>query len=458
MPLSSPKVVSPVLDVAESKAGSPVLDLAENIFAVVALLVFSGVLNLASHYNVSEGVPGYGDYYSSKFDRIVSLLQYGIYATTLFLLLARLKSTVYTAKTDPFLWALVGIAVISFMWSDFPNESQKGGLDVLKTTLFGLYFASRFSLKDQLRLLVWALGIGAVITVMYTLPFRGTGLESGTHAGAWRGTLLHKNLLARLMLVSAVASLLVALNTRRWRNRYLVWAVCGLSVALIVLSTSKTALVVFATLIILLPLYNALRWSEGLAIPFFITLSLVGGAIATFVVSGWDSLLVSLGKDPTLSGRTDIWEVVIENIWERPWFGYGYQGFWQEKGDADLVWRVIRYKVFHAHNGFLNIAVELGLVGMFLFVLSVLFTYIRALQWARLGKTSEYLWPITYITFLLMYNYTETTNITQHSLFWVLFVTATLSLNHFPVVDQGEESARLEKNRSVSRKSLESLS
>ena len=452
MPLSSPKVVSPVLDPAEPEAVSPTLDLAEKIFAVIALLVFSGVLNFASHYNVSEGVPGYGDYYSSKFDRIVSLLQYAIYATTLFLLLARLKRTVYTAKADPFLWALVGMAVISFMWSDFPNESQKGGLDVLKTTLFGLYFASRFTLKEQLQLLVWALGIGAVITVMYTLAFRGTGLESGTHSGAWRGTLLHKNLLARLMLISGLASLLVALNTRRWRNRYLVWGICGLSVALIVLSTSKTALVVFATLIILLPFYNALRWSEGLAIPFFITLIMLGGAVATVVVSGWDSLLVSLGKDPTLSGRTDIWEVVIEDIWKRPWFGYGYQGFWQEKGDAELVWRVIRYKVFHAHNGFLNIAVELGLVGVFFFAVSVIFTYIRAIKWARLGKTSEYLWPISYITFLLMYNYTETTNIAQHSIFWVLFVTATLSLKPFPVVDYTEESESLRRTRVLAGK------
>lgn len=440
------------------KAVSPSLDLAEKIFAVVALLVFSGILNFASHYNVSEGVPGYGEYYPSKFDRIVSLLQYGIYAITLFLIFARVKSAVNTAKADPFLWMLVVIAAISFMWSDFPSESRKGGLDVLKTTLFGLYFASRFTLKEQLRLLVYALGIGAVITLLYTLAFRGTGLESGTHAGAWRGTLLHKNLLARLMLVSALASLLVALNIRRRCYRYLVFAVCGLSVALIVLSTSKTALVVFATLVVLLPLYNALRWSDGLAIPFFITLTLIGGGIATFVVSGWDSLLVSLGKDPTLSGRTDIWEVVIDDIGKRPWFGYGYQGFWQEKGDAELVWRIIRYKVFHAHNGFLNIAVELGLVGLCLFVLSVIFIYLRALRWARLGKTSEYLWPITYITFLLMYNYTETTNIAQHSLFWVLFVTTSLSLKGFPVIEEEESESESLRTRGVRRKSLESFS
>jgi len=427
------------------KVVSPLLDLAEKIFAVVALLVFTEILNFASYNNVSEGIPGFGYYVESVFDKLVGYLRILIYLITFLLLIARWKSVVRPAFRDPFLWILVGIVVISNMWSDFPEISQTEGQTLLKTTLLGLYLASRFSWKEQVQIIAWAVGLAAVISLLYTLALRGAGIESGTHAGAWRGPLTHKNPFARLMVISALPPVLVALDLHIRRYRYLVFAVSGLAVALIVLSTSKTALVICITLVVLLPLYSALRWSDGLAIPFFITLTLVGGSLATWVAGNWENLLIGLGRDPTLSGRTYIWEAVIDQIWKRPWLGYGYQAFWKEKGEAEYVWRSIRFIVFQAHNGFLNIGVELGLVGLSLFVLSLLFTYIRAIKWARLGKTSADLWPITYVTFLIMYNYSENTNLEPTSFYWVLYVAVTLSLKNLRVVKSWEKSKPWDK-------------
>jgi exopolysaccharide production protein ExoQ len=438
------------------KVVSPQLDLAEKIFAVIALLVFTEVLNFASYNNVSEGIPGFGYYVESVFDKIVGYMRTLIYVITFLLIIARLKSVVRPAFRDPFLWILVGIVVASHMWSDFPEVSQADGQTLLKTTLLGLYLASRFSFKELVQIMAWAFGLAVVISLLYTLAFRGAGIESGTHSGAWRGPLTHKNPFARLMVISVLPPLLAALDLHIRRYRYFVFAVSGLAVALIVLSTSKTALVICITLVVLLPLYSALRWSDGLAIPFFITMTLVGGSLATWGVSNWDNLLIGLGRDPTLSGRTYIWEAVIDQIWKRPWFGYGYQAFWKEKGEAEYVWRAVRFIVFQAHNGFINIGVELGLVGLSLFVLSLFFTYIRAIKWARLGKTSADLWPITYVTFLIMYNYSENTNLEPTSLYWVLYVAVTLSLKNLRVVNTWEEVESLGQRR-LNRTSLESL-
>lgn len=433
----------------------PLLNFVEKRFAILTLVVFTGVLNFASYYNVSEGVPGYGFYVSSSFDRMVSLLQYGIYATTLFFIIARFKSVVRPALRDPFLLVLIGLIVTSFLWSDFPSISRKAGVFALITTLFGLYLASRFSLKEQLRIIAWALGIVVVFSLLYTLVLRGSGIENGTHSGAWRGPLLHKNLFARLMLVCAFPPLLAALDIRN-KYRYLAFGVAGLAAALIILSTSKTALVIFLTLIILLPLYRALRWSDNLAIPFFITLILIGGSMATFTVASWDNLLFSLGKDPTLSGRTEIWEAVMHKIWERPWLGYGYQAFWIEGGESDYVWRVLRYRVYQAHNGFYNIGVEIGLLGALFFVLSVAFAYIRAIKYVRFSKTSEALWPIIYLTFLPMYNYTESTIVEPNSIYWVLFVSITFSLKNTQAVKIREESERFQEE-TISKTGIESF-
>jgi exopolysaccharide production protein ExoQ len=435
------------------KIVNPLLDLAERIFVVFSLLVFSGVLTCASLNNGGEGAQPAGVYYTSPMDRLVSLWQLGIYILTFFFLFARFKTVIRPALRDPFLWALAVLVVSSFLWSDLPEISRKYGFMAFETTVFGLYMASRFSLKEQVQLVACALGIAAVFSLLYTLGRPGSGIENGTHTGAWRGPIIHKNLFARLMIPSALASLLTALDTRGF-YRYIIWAITGLTVALIVLSNSRTALVVFLTLALLLPFYRALRWSDNIAIPFFITLILVGGSLATWMAGNWDSLLIRLGKDPTLSGRTEIWEAVIEKMADRPWLGYGYSAFWQDGGEADFVWRILRYKVYQAHNGFLNVGIELGLLGLAFFGLSIIFAYIRSLQWVRLSKTYQDLWPIIYVTFLLMYNYTETTVIEHHSIYWVLYVGVTLSVKflHTAPIEESHENLRIRQHEDLVEK------
>ena len=393
-PLPPPKLVNPLLDLFEKR------------FAIFALLIFSGVLNLTSYYSPLEtlmspfgsaGVPTPVPTVSVA-DRVVSVMRSLVYLVTFFLMIARFKSLVRPAMRDPFLWALVGIAATSFIWSDFPNLSQKSGVLLIETTLFGLYFASRFSLREQLRIVAWALGIASVFSLLYSLALPSSAIEPG---GLWRGPLIQKNIFARLMVSSGLPLLLVALNSRRYR--YVIWTVFGITFALIVLAKSKTALIVFIALMILVPIYRVLQWSDSLAIPFFSVMILVGTSIATWFVTNWEPFLYSIGKEPTLTGRTEIWGAVIDKIWERPWLGYGYTAFWESGGVGQkAVFQVIFLNISQAHNGYVNLGAELGLLGLSFFIIGLLTAYIRAMNWARLGRTSEELWPLIYINFLIV--------------------------------------------------------
>jgi exopolysaccharide production protein ExoQ len=440
-PLPPPKVISPGLDLFEKR------------FAVFALLVFSGVLNLSSYYHVLDPISSpYGaigeppiDLTNSVLDSAVSLMRMVIYAVTFFFMLARFKTVVRPAMRDPFLWALVGIAATSFLWSDVPNVSQKSGVLLLQTTLFGLYFASRFSMKEQLRIVAWALGIASVFSLLYSLVLPGSAISS---EGLWRGPLAHKNLFARFMVVSGLSLLLVALNSRK--SRMVIWTVFGITVALILLSKSKTALLIFIALVILVPIYRMLQGSASLAIPLFSIMILVGTSVATWFVTNWEPFLYSIGKDPTFSGRTDIWGAVIDKIWERPWLGYGYNAFWDNGGVGQkAVFNVIFLNISQAHNGYLNLGAELGLLGLLFFGLSLLTAYIRAINWARLGRTSEEVWPIIYITFLILYNQSESTNVEFHSLFWILYVTITLSMKPVQMLETSENYKDREKEEEL---------
>jgi len=224
------------------------------------------------------------------------------------------------------------------------------------------------------------------------------------------------------------------------------------SVLLILLTGSKTALLLFLIVVILLPLYKALRWTDTKVVPLVITLLLVTGSIAVLVAGNWENILLSLGRDASLSGRTGLWELALEKISEHPWLGYGYQGFWQEGGQAEVIWKAEGYKPPHAHNGFINITLDLGLIGLFLFLLTIAVIYLRAIPWLRSGKTTIELWPIFYVTFFFMYNHSENTIIAHNSIFWVLLVAVSLSMNRIRLLQPVE----LENNQKI-KSSLKSF-
>ncbi|MBD2183572.1 O-antigen ligase family protein [Planktothrix sp. FACHB-1375] len=399
---------------------NPVL---EKRLAIFALLVFTGVLSIASYYNGSDSGESS---VSSPFDKIFSVVRYLTYGATICLLLARLKTVIRPALRDPFMWGLMIIVVSSFMWSDFPDISQKQGRLMLLTTLFGLYLASRFSVKELVRIFAVAVGIAAVFSLLYSLAFRGAAVETGFNAGCWRGPFLQKNIFARFLVAYGLPILLVALGSRK--HRFIWWTVFGIAVLLIQLTNSKSALLIILTLTALVPLYKALRSTGSILVPFLITIILIGGSVLTFLVENWEPFLFKLGKDPSLTGRTYIWEASINLISQRPWLGYGFQAFFADGGAGEkAVWDYLRIRVSQAHNGFINVAAELGLLGLMFFVLSMVSTYIRGITWVRFTKDPEDLWPLLYVTYFFMYNITESTNLEVNSLLWIFYSAAAFS-------------------------------
>ncbi|WP_413260150.1 O-antigen ligase family protein [Floridanema fluviatile] len=389
------------------------------------------MLRFASFYTSPDAKADAEPTYN-PFDSISSLIQQFVYLTSLFFLIARGKTSVRVALRDPLVWTLPILTMLSFLWSDFPDISLRKGITTLQTTYFGLYVASRFTIKQQLQMLGWVLGITAVFSFFFTLAFPGVAIEAGANAGSWRGPFTQKNLLARLMVLGAIVFLLLALD--RPKSPKLLWGGFGICVLMVILTGSKTALLLLFTIIILLPFYKLLRAKDTIIIPAIVGLIIIGSSVITFVTENWLTILAALGRDATLSGRTTLWEVALEKISERFWLGYGYQSFWLDGGGAMIIWKIEGYKPPHAHNGFINMALDLGVIGLFLFLTILLVNYIRSIIWLRIGKTVTDLWPIFYITFFFMYNHSENTIIEHNSIFWSLLVTVSLSMRRVKLV------------------------
>jgi exopolysaccharide production protein ExoQ len=406
--------------------------LIEKIFVVFSLLFFSG----AGSYFIAPTNPAY---------IIVQLTAYSIQLITIFLITVRWKKIVNFVAQEKYLWILIGFTLASVLWSQMPliltlshdHGPGAGVIPFIRVTLFGAYFAACYGLKEQMRLLAWTFGTAVLLSVVVALLLPHYGVtgsmlmlaEDARHVGAWRGLYAHKNIFGIVMVLSATIFCLVKVERRRW----IVWTGFSISVALILLSTSKTALILLLTFIALLPLYRALRWNYSLVVPFFIAVILIGGGVAAWFLDNATVILSALGRDLTFTGRTDIWAAVINKIWERPWAGYGYHVFWLGVVDNSIeLWSPTTshfIKPAHAHNGFLDVLLDIGILGLFLFTFSYVKVCLQAIKYLRFNKSTEGMIPLAYLLFMVQFNISEP-SLMREDIFWILYVSITLSLQN----------------------------
>jgi len=401
----------------------PLKSITEMGFAVLVLLLFTGALIPIILYQEGGAIIAPD---ASQGDPKVQAVWFVIYLVTLLLLPARWRYVVRLAARDKLLWVLVGIALTSVLWSDAPDITLRRSVALIGTTAFGVYLAARYKVSDQQRLLACSLAIAAVLSLLFALALPSYGVSSDVYAQGWRGIYSHKNQLGSIMALSTLVFLLLALASRKRR-----WAACAglfLSFGLVILSNSKTALVVCTVVLALLPVYCALRWPITLAVPVLISAWLLGGGVVVWGLQNAEAILGELGRDLTFTGRTELWSLVTTMISQRPWLGYGYNGFW-EGGEGANFWMSLNYfQPTSAHNGFLDLWLQLGLLGVLAFALSFLLAFLRAAAWARVDKTPESLWPLMYLTFMLLYSMTESSIMNRNDIYWALYAATVLSL------------------------------
>lgn len=151
-----------------------------------------------------------------------------VYGTTALLLMVRWQGAIAVAQRAKLLWLLLGIVFLSIVWSDAPSVSIRQSVALMGTTLFGIYLATRYRLKEQLHLLGWVFGIAAVLSLIFAIALPSYGLQNGQ---SWQGIYHHKNLLGRIMALGVVTFLLNAQAQRSYR--WLCWGGVALSTGLL---------------------------------------------------------------------------------------------------------------------------------------------------------------------------------------------------------------------------------
>lgn len=326
-----------------------------------------------------------------------------------------------------FLLLLVVFAIFSAKWSVAPDLTLRRGIALFVTTLFGMDFAVRYSIREQLRLLAIVLGIVVVSGVFMQVLFPGlVPVVRPLNPGAWIGAFGQKNVFGRMVALTTILMLVLLRRSLSslWKGAFIVLA----GLALTIVAKSMTALLVLIALLLFLAFSGLLTWRWKFAFVARFLLAVIAVPLVYAVAISWDYLLALLGRDVTLTGRAELWTFSIANISEHPLLGHGYNAFWNVAREALWFNIQMNWNVPHAHNAFLELALELGVIGLALFLGSYFISLRRAFTYMRTNPEREAIWPIIYLLFVFLYSFTEGQIATPNSMLWILYVAATCAV------------------------------
>ncbi|MBE9098884.1 O-antigen ligase family protein [Vacuolonema iberomarrocanum] len=327
---------------------------------------------------------------------------------------------------DYWILVLVFVASISFIWSAdvvVTNDLIKA---MIRSTFLGLYVASRWDLKDQLTLWLWVFGLMGLLSVIVAViePSRGTHFINGSTA--LRGALPHKNEFSRVVALGFFTFFVAALDkTRRFRG--LCWFSAISMLVMLVLARGATAQVsvLLLTPVLLTGLVIVNRRYKLKTALFTLALSL--SAISTLLVVFNLEFIVTdiLGRGMDL-GRVEIWQLSIEKGLERPWLGYGYYGFWGSGEAVEIVrqtWARGSEATLNAHNVFVGIFLELGLVGVTLAGVSTFVVFKSLTQLVFRCREIEYFWMLILFLALIFFGMTVSGPFLSPNSIWTIYVS-----------------------------------
>jgi len=342
------------------------------------------------------------------------------------------------ARQRPFLLALPALAVLSILWSIAPLRSFTTSVRLVALSLFALFFA--LAPRDKVLRLIWAsLAVAAVLGALTAWFFPAFGQMNDFRVGSvWKGYSHSKNGFAALNAMAVLASLSVAASAPRFRLAALaIGIVAGVN---IVMSFSFGPPVALACALAVVwtapPLSRFLRQATTRAL---LSAGLVFALVVMAGAAYGPSVFRALGREQALTNRTAFWQALMPAVRDRAFAGYGYYAFWEyspkvEDVRARIVGEIHHYfDPLHAHNGWLEITLDLGVVGLALLVMLNIRTLVQAIQRCILGDIDgETLWHVGIIAFLTLLCGVEPMFLRifdYWGLSWVFYVMASVRIS-----------------------------
>ncbi len=307
----------------------------------------------------------------------------------------------------PFLLYL--FVLISTLWSTYPVVSFKRWLMIFGHLVMVIIILISDdylkALEHILRRYFFVIIVFSVLVVKY---FKNIGFQMMVHGTrVWSGIMTHKNDLGPAC-AFAILFFMWRICKREKKHILSDLILLLLSIYLIIRSNSATAIAILLLGIVLFLFLYFYSYSTkriklvALLLTIFLGSFLVWRDLLNEVLS---PIYFILGRDPSITGRVPLWNDLIQIGNRRLLFGSGYENFWLT--NFIHIWPKYTFRPNNAHNGYLDIYLNLGLIGLILFLTIVILSLRGLARKIEIDRTFYGLYFI-YFVMILINNITET--------------------------------------------------
>ncbi len=362
----------------------------------------------------------------SPLDRNVFIL---LIISGLYVLFRRHAPWKETLKSNAFFLVFLIFCGVSCIWSSYAATAFKRYMKDIGNVIMVLIIMSETKPLEAVRAILCRY---AYVAISFSLLFIRYFPELGRYYNRWTyqpvfcGIATEKNALGQVAFISGIVLIWDLLNRpakdgERRNNLDTGARILLLVTAVWLLFVANSSTSVFCMILgagILFGLQTRYLQNQVRNLGAWSLLAVCIVAVIYLVPGVLDLIVGFVGRDVTLTGRTDLWrELIAQPI--NPLLGSGFQSFWQTPEAARLGERFY-FIPNQAHNSLVEIYIQTGLIGLTLFVGSI----IAAGKNLKLGimegeALASLLLPL-FVT-VLVNNWTEA-SVNKPNLVWLLMI------------------------------------
>lgn len=325
--------------------------------------------------------------------------------------------------------ALLILAVASTLWSNYPDITIRRSSSLLTTMLWAWYVAARLAPKDIIKLIAQTIGLMALASLATVVLAPDTAIDAPDQAPGWRGLFGDKNNFGDVMAIGAVTYFYLMMARPR-RGGVFFYYLCGLVVCALplILSQSRTSWIIGLVGPAIVLILKLMRGRAGVAIAAWTVGIMLLVAALVFVKQEISVVAPLLGRQTDLTGRVELWSAVMPYIADRPLLGHGLAAFWYKDSQSVAnIWDTIGWRPPTAHEGWLDLLLDLGFVGVAFLAAQIFFLLVRGTRAIVNNGDPDASYFLLMPLVILIHNLTESA-LFREGVMWVLIVVSTVAL------------------------------
>jgi len=327
--------------------------------------------------------------------------------------------------------AMLAWCFFSIFWSAVPDVSLR------RAALAAIVVISTIASVDLLggprAFLLWRIVLAVILVVnLLSIPLIPAAVHlpgevDPSLIGDWRGLYGQKNTAGAVCAITA----LLFLFSRNGRGNWIGWLVAAVALGFLAMTRSKTSVALFPIALMAGLLYR-ISWRDSLSRAIFLCGTILAAVTAALVlVLNWDAAIRLLTDPASFTGRAEIWQAILAYMRDHPFLGAGF-GTIARTGTLSPLHDYARGNwveaIADSHNGYLQILVTTGGIGLVLALLAMVADPVLRFWPLEPARTGFKAMLFALFVFVLLHNFLETDFLESDNSLWFAFLAMLASL------------------------------